>query len=479
MSLETSKRSYICPGESYSISHAVHLARQLACYPSCRTCPHNNQNPATDANSITDEDKVSTLLHTDGIRGLFQNELNRAEAAHWALAFTELIADSFFTHTGITDRNLVRDRGDIRTNFELQILLGHDDRSSSLELTSSLIPRLTRMGISVLYAGRILKPAFCFGMYHHRKSAAIYVTGSGCGPAWTGMDFLYQQVQPISRSNAGSPVGDSSAISFQSSHNVNASLHTLEDIAAKRNRPFNRFSRTKPKLTQTEIESLWMKQIAEKTGGIRPLRMVIGVSSNRCQHAVQTILQNVPCQNHYVLLPTRKRNLKEPLDPDLQKVSHMVTESHAQLGFVLADDAQGIAVLDERGELVPSLELGIHLAEAMVDSGTSSQRAIMLLQGISSSCDNSERNLTHTSCQIQHVGSNASQMSYHMRQGGYILGTDHQSRYWFAGPYPICDALWTMVNFLHFMSEYELPLSRLNVNASAETFDFWSQSVPR
>src|SRR5438046_1875439 len=92
---------YRCPGEDYTISRAVHLARLAAFYPKCRECPHREIQvtrtlPASGSLCAKDGPELRpvltallprTLFTDEGVRGIYLNEITRHTAAGIAGAF--------------------------------------------------------------------------------------------------------------------------------------------------------------------------------------------------------------------------------------------------------------------------------------------------------------------------------------------------------------------------------------------------------
>ncbi|HAW26943.1 MAG TPA: hypothetical protein DCY03_02320, partial [Planctomycetaceae bacterium] len=96
--LESSEVFFQCPGEDYPISKAIHLSRLAAFYPKCRECPHKghtgNLSPEIIERLKQTQRSRASEQHpytTEGVRGVYLNQINRTQAAQIAGAFSTIL----------------------------------------------------------------------------------------------------------------------------------------------------------------------------------------------------------------------------------------------------------------------------------------------------------------------------------------------------------------------------------------------------
>ncbi len=70
------------------------------------------------------------------------------------------------------------------------IVIGHDARTSSPDLTVGLAAALRRMECDVVDIGRVSRPSLDFAVQHLHADGGVYVGGQGCAPAWNGLEFV-------------------------------------------------------------------------------------------------------------------------------------------------------------------------------------------------------------------------------------------------------------------------------------------------
>ena len=194
-----SEKLYICPGETHPISRAVHLSRLSAYFPACRDCPFRNDTGHLPRQTIErlqeTERRVQrkSLFTAEGVRGKYLNELTRSKAEKYAAALAELVWEHapFVAHVEDAPRKGRR--------AGPTVVIGHDERPSSPDIVMGVAASLRRMGCAVVDVSRCTEPCFRFAVDHLQAAAGIYVTGAGCGPAWTGLDFVGAQASPSVR----------------------------------------------------------------------------------------------------------------------------------------------------------------------------------------------------------------------------------------------------------------------------------------
>ena len=98
---------YRCPGEAHPISRAVHLSRLAACFAACRHCEHRHDagellKPQLAALNELRTDRPHELFQTNGLRGIFRNEINHATGIRLGEVFASLLWEGVYNYSYVT-----------------------------------------------------------------------------------------------------------------------------------------------------------------------------------------------------------------------------------------------------------------------------------------------------------------------------------------------------------------------------------------
>ena len=337
-----------CPGEEYDISRQVHQARLAAFYSKCRHCPHAPDNRSAEV--VDPDDEICTLSHqqaslftSEGVRGRYLNELNRATAAEIAGAMASCLWDDF-GRAAPADES-VSDRPDetgaedeLSTTEGIRILkperpgpcvvVAHDERPSSPDIVTGVGQALRRMGCQVVDVGLATRPCFLFAIDHLQAAGGILVTGAGCDPGWTGLDFVSQGSVPCSARGG------------------------LDRVAKRFRQGYSRPSRRPGSQRTFQASVPYEAGLWKHFHALRPLKIALACPSHAVQDVFGRVFRKLACRLIPVDTPTRVRTLFDPADPDLVRVSRTIGQAHADLGILVEDDGEQCTFLDERGRIV-------------------------------------------------------------------------------------------------------------------------------
>jgi phosphomannomutase len=433
MAIETAAKEYICPGERHPISLSIHLARLAAAFPPCRECPLRNDArqiaPKTSALPAGVESQLA-LRHdpfvAEGVRGVYLNELTRARAETLAAAFAIFL----WEESPINGRNDGIDRG--ARQVRPTVVAGYDERPSSPSVFSSAVAGLRRMGCHVIDIGLSTKPCLRFATHHLHASGGLFVTGSGCEPSWTGMDFVGEATRPLS---------------------LPAGVGRIRELA---HRPLSRPSRDAGTERTFQAASLYEQSLAARFDRLRPLTVACASPSPPVQQTVERVFGALPCKLLAVDLPVRVRNPAHRRDADVLRLSMAVRKSKADLGVLIDDDGQRCGFVDERGRyvspgaiarfLVPLLLAENSGATILLEPGAFNELR-PLVEALNGKCEACPEAFFHT----------AKMMS---ETSALYAGGD-SGRHWFFDRFPTNDALVVLANVLAAASRTEAPFSEL------------------
>ncbi len=428
-----SEPQYVCPGEDYSISRAVHLSRLAAFYPKCRDCQHRHDTSQLTSQTVEKiEASVQrverpTLFTNQGVRGIYLNELTANKAGEIAGAFASLLWDALPLTLKAQDAPPV-----LRLTKRLgpQVVIGHDDRPSSPDIVTGIAKTLRRMGCQVIDIGLVTRPCFWFAVDHLRATAGIHVTGSGCNPAWTGLDFVGAGAIPIERGNQ------------------------LQDIADRYESGYQRPLRQSAGQRTFHAAPVYEAGLWKHFHALRPLQVCVGCSNRPVRDLIARLFQKLACRLIPVSIPVRARNLFDAADSDSLRMQQTVQQQGAHFGLLIDDDGQTCAVWDERGELVPARRLTLLLAETILaearqshivleaDAAQELTRPIDRRDGICAVADATAWNVSTV-----------------MRDVNAVFAGGDSGRYWFLESIPTCDAVLTLAKLLQALSRSDAEMS--------------------
>jgi phosphomannomutase len=434
-----------CPGEAHSISRSVHLARLAACYPACRECPQRHDTGATTRGVVellqATERRVArgSLFIDEGVRGIYLNELARPQAAELASTFASLLWEDSNGWLMSNGRPLPAPAA--RT-IGPTVVVGHDERPASPDLVTGVAGALRRMGCYVIDVGLVTRPTLWFAVDHLRADGGIHVTGSGCDPAWTGLDFVGAAALPISHANG---------------------LHQIEE---RFRAGVSRWSRHPGSQRMFLANVPYVAGLWKHFHALRPLRISLGCPSLPLRKVLEQVFEKLACRRVSVEIPVRARDLSDPADADCRRIAESVRQNGSDLGLLIDDDGQRCAWFDERGNLIAANHLAWLLAEREREQQVG-QIVVMErsrhaprdepnreLASIGDSAHHAERDRYVTAGQLGDV-------SLTMRSHSAICGGGNSGRVWFADAYPICDAVLTLAKVLQALSRSDTPFSEV------------------
>lgn len=437
--------AYTCPGDSYQISHSVHLARMASGFVECRTCPNNDaiQLPTgTVAAAPAEPNPGRSLVTSSGIRGTYLNEIDRTRATNWGAAFASMLwdqqprmgrvkADAVSSDANESVRGTLLAEAAASRRGPM-VVIGFDERPSSPDIVMGVAIGLRRMGCQVVDLGQTTGPCFQFATHHLNAAGGVFVTGSGCDPAWTGFQFTGGGSIPWMQTEI---------------------LRALESRA--------RTTVVRP-TRHVGMQGAFNAAIPYEAGlwklfhALRPLQVVCGSSTRQLPQLLDRLFSRLPCRLTHEALPVRRRDLDDPKDADVQRVATATVAGQHHVGMVLDDDGERCAFVTNAGELVSIGELSRLLtlfelhehrsARVVLDDRIDPQVSVSLTS-------------INPACQVD-VASVAELPGLLMTFNAH-LGVTVDHRVWFGGDYPACNAIQTLARVLQAMSLSDTPMSDL------------------
>ena len=433
--------SYTCPGESYPISHSIHLARLAAFYSRCLDCEHRfdaaHLFPRPTDRPVEPERRTArtSLVNDENVRGVYLNELDRNRALAWGEAFAAHLWDQqpmVATSDRQGDAQIVDETSGEAPAVLSQgpsVVVGFDERPSSPDIVSGVVLGLRRMGCPVVDLGQTLLPIVAFNLRERRARAGLYVTGAGGDPSLTGFEFLAGDGIPFTRDE-------------------------LRQMERNSKVGVGRQTRQIGRHTPVQGQSAYEASLVAHFHALRPLKIVCGTSTRLMPRILDRLFSKLPCTLTHVPLPLRSRNLLDPRDPDLQRVARVVIEGGQHLGLIIDEDARRIAFVTDRGRLVTPKEVARILFEF-------AQREIpcpnfIVATSLAADASGWLQNREAKAIDAGEATENLVRLLV-TQNAHFALASD--GRVWFDPNHPKCDALLTLAMILQALSLSDAPFS--------------------
>ncbi|TXT24290.1 MAG: Phosphomannomutase [Planctomycetota bacterium] len=452
--LPTLEPQYVCPGETHAISRAVHLSRLAAFYPKCRECPHRQEIGQLPQPQFEEPDssqpRISerSLFTLEGVRGVYLNELTRHKAGELSAAFASLLWESL-PLAGRSDLRDANSKRPIRRSGPV-VVVGFDERSSSPDIVTGVASALRRMSCQVVDVGQTSLPCFRFAVAHMQAAGGILISGHGCEPSWTGLDFVAKQGRPISVAGRNREArSDSRDICLDD-------IHERCELGAVR--PLRQGG--SQRVFQASVP--YLAGLLKHFHALRPLRVAIGCPVRFVRQTLDALFEKLPVTLDWVELPQRRRDLLNADDPDVRRVREAVVARSADFGLVIDDDGANVAVLDELGGSLTPADLLCLLADVL--PATQAEKAIVI--------DNAARDLLQPRVAARGWrcwlgGWTQSDIWQALRHDAATCGGGATGRVWLRDSVPTCDAILTLAQLLQALSRDDAPLSSVVESAAA------------
>lgn len=415
---------YQCPGESYTISPAIHRARLAASYPACANCPHRTDTGTLSRRTVNRLQSVwrhrqeRALIHTEAIAGRCGDDLDAKEAWKWGAALGTRLA-----------REL--------PEKALRIALGSDGRGLSAELVRAAGEGVRWSGAATIDCGPTTAPGTVFAQRLLAADGALLV-GNDAGLVQTaGVRFWGPGGRPWS-----SP-GELDALGRLVSEGI------------------DRPGRKSGAACRQPAHAEYLLVLRECYHALRPVKFVLDTVSRQTMADLSALLQHVACR----MVPARHNAEKppagaSPFDADACAAAQ-VRSQRLDFGVWIDGDGEACRVWDESGAPIA----GETLLAALADSaGENLPRDIVLESDSQKAIVRSFRGRGFR----VHTGGTTRQSMYDkIARLDRAWGGGPSGRLWLTQPAPAPDALWTLTLLLQVLSRSDRPLSQVVADSLA------------
>lgn len=421
--LSPDEPAYQCPGESYTISRAIHLARLASSYPACADCIHRGDSGAISASRLRRlksawNRRAAVEVGEEAIAGRLGEEMDPAHVRNCSAACGVLLAKSAIGEP-------------------VRVVLGHDGRAESAELVAAATEGLRWSGADVIAAGETTAPGLVFAQ-HAQQAAGALLVGNPLGRLETaGLQCWGRAGEPWS------------------------SPGTLDTLIAHARQGVDRPTRSRGGLERSPSHALYVDSLRESYHALRPLAFGLETTCARLVRDLTELLSQVACR--MIPVAPTGRGVQRRLSTPEAKTARAPLPREPQIDFGLWVDADGecCQVWDELGSPIPSDVLLLVLLEPRAKS---TARQVVVANGGSPLV---RKNLAARGYRTSLTGATRQAMHAELARrpaaGGAASG-----RIWRPPPCPAPDALWALTRLLQVLSQSDRPLSQVVRDALAE-----------
>jgi phosphomannomutase/phosphoglucomutase len=322
MSAET---LYQCPGEAHPIERPVHLARLANFYSACAACPHRTDTATLSPKRVRMLDTIAvqsrpaaSLFTSEGVSGVYLNEVDADVVRRIGIAFGQFL-QSFPPHV----------TGDGRPASETAVVLAHDGRAWTAELSAAAATGLRRAGCRVVDIGAATTPLLVYSQLHISAAGAMMIGNPSGASRQVGLSMWADGGQPCLASG---------------------SLDEIERLFHSPALPRHSFGAAE----RTTFSDEYLADLKDFYHALRPLRVVIACGSAPLHEYLHRLTSSVAVQ----FLPS----------PGMTALDSQVELAGAHFGVWIDGDGKNLSLFDERGLPVPLDSLHAAFAREQLES---------------------------------------------------------------------------------------------------------------
>ncbi len=319
---------YQCPGDSYTISQSVHLARLASFHPACRECRHNEATATLSPTYLRRFDETqrraseSSVFSDVGVVGVYRNQVDVTTVRRIAIAMGLYCCDQTETDDRLP-----------------HIVLASDQRPEISELVAVASEGLRRTGCEVTDIGGATAACARAAIVDLNADGGLMV-GNPTNDRWTiGLRFWSAGATPITHTSG------------------------LLEIQELYDRGTCRGVRQMGPIRRVRVEPNYLDRLAPLYHALRPLRLVVDTTSAPVQRYWSQLSSSVACHMQLVDSETLSRGDAQPQD----LLAATVLRENAHFGMTINGDGVMLAIVDEQAKAVSPALLGRVLNDATDD----------------------------------------------------------------------------------------------------------------
>ncbi|MFV2197479.1 phosphomannomutase/phosphoglucomutase [Nocardiopsis sp. LOL_012] len=323
------------------------------------------------------------------------------------------------------------------------VVVAHDMRPSSPELTAAFAEGVTSQGVDVVHAGLGSTDLLYYGSGHLDLPGAMF-TASHNPAQYNGIKMCRSGAAPISGETG------------------------LDEIRRLAEEGVPAFDGPAGTVTERDLLPGYAEHLRGLVdlSGIRPLKVAVDAGNGMGGHTVPAVLgQGLPLDIvplYFELDGTFPNHPANPLDPaNLVDLQAKVRESGADLGLAFDGDADRCFVVDERGEAVPPSAVTALVAAQELEREPGATVIHNLITSAAVPEIVRERGGVPVRTRVGHSFIKAT-----MAETGAIFGGEHSAHYYFRDFWRADTGMLAAMHVLRVLGAQERPLSEITAEYS-------------
>ncbi len=233
----------------------------------------------------------------------------------------------------------------IRKNLGNELLIGNDTRASSEELSNSFIKGITSMGINVTNVGATSFGVALFSGWKLKKDIITFVTASHKPFDWNGIKFF-----------------DKDCVGFFKEDNLEIGWVAIKES-------FESFDK-KGSIKKINMKSEYIEYLMGKFKFEKKLKIVVDCGNGCTSLVVPDLLRKFENLEVIELFcnidPEFSGRGSDVKEENLQPLKNKVIEENADFGFAFDGDGDRIGVVDDKGHILKTEQIGTILCENLL-----------------------------------------------------------------------------------------------------------------
>jgi phosphomannomutase len=402
--IELVENTFRCPGETYTISHAVHLGRLAAFDERCRRCAHRHATGSLPT-ALVEELRASwardepPLFEAEGAAGLVGETLTAQTSRRLAAAFGTMLVES--TSPAASPA----------------MVLAGDGRPAAADLVAAASDGLRWSGCQVIEVPAATAACLVFTQQRASAAGALLIGNAAGTPRTAGLRFFGPGGQPLSA-------------------NGNDDGLSLAELSCRFEHRLDRPARRYGGWRRGSAEQEYIGSLAGYFHALRPLKFVLETSCAPLRRYLDQLLASVACRG---IPPAEAAQLPA---------------GSLHFGFWMDGDGERCQVSDEQGRTLDPHAVLVLLCEYLLSSRAG---AVVIVE------DNTPAGavdrLEQAGARVVCVPASRAAVQSAMRRHEAILGGGSSGRFWLPSLTPLPDALHVLALLLGILSQSDRPLS--------------------
>jgi phosphomannomutase len=213
---------------------------------------------------------------------------------------------------------------------KLHLVVGRDMRTMAPEMAQALTDGLLASGADVTDVGMVTTPCTYFAIQRLGADGGVMCTASHNPPEYIGYKVSRELAIPISFDTG-----------------LNEVEKTLDSATP---------AKEKGTRKEANLDDAYIDFLAGMARNLKPIHVAVDASNGMAGKYIEKLFSKLPCKLHGIFLEpdgTFPNHEADPLKPqNLRDISKLVREKKADIGFCFDGDADRVAIVDEKGEMV-------------------------------------------------------------------------------------------------------------------------------